>query len=181
MSGGDATSFARGSADGFIDANLNGIKDPDEISSSAGVGAQTVARGADNIASAHSIGGATNGGQVVSSSIAVSNVDVGVFGIGVGKSLTCTPGQVSCGSGWGAALASGSEGIAIGKTEGNADNGEYVNVNVGAGAGSGCSVSGLSGSSASLTQNSDGSWAYYAHFNTGLSCVHANSDVATTP
>jgi hypothetical protein len=181
MDGGEATSFARGTADGFIDANQNGIWDEGEVISSAGVGAQTIARGPDNISSAHSIGSSTEGGQIVSSSIAVSNVDVGVFGIGVGKAVTCTPGQVSCGTAWGAALGSGSEGIAIGLTEGNATDGESVNVNVGAGAGSGCSVAGLSGSSASLTQNADGSWAYYAHFNTGLSCVHANSNVATAP
>jgi hypothetical protein len=181
LDGGVATSYAKGTADGFVDKNGNGIRDVTEQSSSAGVGAQTVSRGPDNITSAHSIGDATDGGQVVSSSIVVSNVDVGIFGIGVGKAVTCTPGQVSCGTAYGAALGSGSEGVVVGLTEGNATNGELVNVNVGAGAGAGCSVPGLTGSSASLVQNSDGSWSYNAHFNTGLSCVQANASADSAP
>ena len=189
LEGGNARSFGAGTADGGRDLNNDGdtydcaktnagsTPSPNDVclkpeSSSAGVGALAVARGTNNNATAISTGDATKGGQVVSSSIVVSNVDAGVFGIGVGKAITCTPGQVSCGTAYGAALGSGSEGVAVGMTEGQATNGETVNVNVGAGAGAGCS---FAGSNASLVRNADGSWTYDSHFNTGLSCVDANA------
>jgi hypothetical protein len=197
LDGGSARSYAAGSAEGGRDLNNDGDTydcEKAEVlpngqpggrclvseTSSAAVSALTVARGSNNSATGVSIGDATNGGQVVSSSNVVSNVDAGVFGIGVGKAITCTPGQVSCGTAYGAALGSGSEGVAVGLTEGQATNGESVNVNVGAGAGAGCS---FAGSSASLIRNADGSWSYDSHFNTGLSCVDANASAtpAATP
>jgi hypothetical protein len=139
--------------------------------SAAGGAAVSVANGEDNLALSFANGEATDGGKATTGSIAGSNVGPGQYGIGVAKSVSCTDDQVSCGTGFGVALASGSQGgIAVADSTASA-NGQNATGIAGAEAGSSCTGP----ASASFTVNSDGSFNYSAGFNSGFGCASASS------
>jgi hypothetical protein len=165
----DAISLNGGTAVATSEQNATGV------GSAAGGAAIATANGANNLAVADAIGSATLGGEATTGSIAISNVQPGQFGAGVSKSISCTEDQVSCGTGFGIALASsGQGGIAVADSTADANGQDAAGV---AGAIAGASCNTPSAATASYVVNADGSFTYEAGFNAGFACTSADSSV----
>jgi hypothetical protein len=88
---------------------------------------------------------------------------------------------VSCGTAYGNATASGSNGgNAVANVDGYAFNGESVNAAVGAHAGTPC-TGGSTGPYATFTPHDDGSWSYSTGSNVGAACVQTTVTASPTP
>jgi hypothetical protein len=144
------------------------------VGSAAGGAAIALANGENNLAVATAAGDASNGFTSTTGSVATSNVlTSSQFGAGVAKSVSCTEDQVSCGTGIGIALASGSQGgIAVADSTGLAVDANTYGV-AAANAGAACPGA----VAASYVVNPDGSYTYELSSNAGFACSSADSSV----